>query len=92
AEIIEERLFIAVEDNGGGISGEKLDEINRAFRDTDDREEYRIGLRNVHQRLILTYGESSGLVIASEPGLWTRISFSIPIGGLLHVQSIDSGR
>ncbi|WP_058303151.1 sensor histidine kinase [Gorillibacterium timonense] len=78
-------LHVEVEDNGIGFTSDRLQDIMRAMDESEDREEHRIGLRNVHQRLILTYGERSGLTIDSEPGRGTRIYFSLPIGGKTHV-------
>ncbi|MCR8630572.1 sensor histidine kinase [Paenibacillus radicis (ex Xue et al. 2023)] len=85
AMLVEEHLHIEVTDNGIGISHKKMQQIIESLQDTEERKEHRIGLRNVHQRLILTYGENYGLHIYSEPGSGTRIFFSIPIGGSLHV-------
>lgn len=42
---------------------------------------YRIGLRNVHQRLRMIYGEGSGLEIQSEEGKGTVVSLQIRAGG-----------
>lgn len=81
AYVQEKRLFVEVADNGLGMLPERLEEIRRAIGETEDRQEHRIGLRNVNQRLVLTYGETSGLIIESEPGEGTRIRFSLPIGG-----------
>ncbi|MCA0753645.1 sensor histidine kinase [Paenibacillus sp. N4] len=75
------RLWVEVADNGIGISEEKIREISEALGDMEEEEEYRIGLRNVHQRLVMIYGEGSGLVIDSTVGSGTRITFEIPTGG-----------
>jgi two-component system sensor histidine kinase YesM len=75
------RLHVEVADNGAGIAPERLTEIRKAIGETEDQQEHRIGLRNVNQRLLLTFGEASGLMIESEPGQGTRIRFSFPIGG-----------
>ena len=80
-----DRVVITVEDNGCGIPEEKMREIEHSFQDMEDAEEHRIGLRNVHQRLILTYGEGFGLKLECPPGSGTRITFSIPLGGNSHV-------
>ncbi|WP_338555483.1 sensor histidine kinase [Paenibacillus sp. KS-LC4] len=72
-------LHVQVSDNGIGIEEKRLDEIMLALGDMDEEQEYRIGLRNVHQRLVLLYGHASGLQIKSggEDG-GTTISFEIP--------------
>ncbi|OBZ16559.1 MULTISPECIES: sensor histidine kinase [Bacillales] len=80
-QVIERVLRIEVVDNGVGIGEDKIDQINEALHDMEEEEEYRIGLRNVHQRLVMIYGDSYGLTIKSELGLGTQITFEIPIGG-----------
>ncbi|QNK56407.1 sensor histidine kinase [Paenibacillus sp. PAMC21692] len=80
----EEGVGIEIKDNGSGIDEERMGSILRSFDDMEEEEQYRIGLRNVHQRLIMIYGESFGLRIESVLGEGTRITFNIPTGGLRH--------
>ncbi|MBW5445164.1 HAMP domain-containing protein [Cohnella sp. CFH 77786] len=70
-----------VTDNGCGIPEAKRKEILSSLSDMEETENYRIGLRNVHQRLYMMYGEPCGLVIDTEEGKGTRVSFQIPLGG-----------
>lgn len=81
ATIEDNHLRIEVIDNGVGFSESRLREINESMSDIEDKQEHRIGLRNVHQRLKLMYGDSYGLTIVSSEGMGTRIYFSIPIQG-----------
>ncbi|GGA19992.1 sensor histidine kinase [Paenibacillus physcomitrellae] len=76
--IQDKELRVSVEDNGSGMTPERLQEV-REFISGPEEENNRIGLRNVHQRLTLSYGEGSGLVIDSKYGQGTRMSFSIPL-------------
>ncbi|WP_372661815.1 sensor histidine kinase [Cohnella sp.] len=85
ARVESDRVVIMVEDNGCGISEDKMRAIEYSFQDLEDAEEHRIGLRNVHQRLILTYGEGYGLKLECPPGSGTRVTFAIPLGGNLNV-------
>lgn len=81
----DDHLLIEVTDNGAGIEPTRLEEITKSLHDMDEHEEYRIGLRNVHQRLVLLYGESCGLnLISKGEGLGTTILFRIPTGGQRH--------
>ncbi|RUT35508.1 sensor histidine kinase [Paenibacillus zeisoli] len=75
-----DRLQIAVEDNGAGITEERMDEIIQYISGTEDSENRSIGLRNVHQRLTMVFGQKAGLQITSTYGERTRISFVIPTG------------
>lgn len=78
AELSRGGLEVAVEDNGVGIPAGKLKAIRRSLA---EQEATRIGLHNVQQRLLLTYGPVSGLRIESEQHSGTRIAFWIPVEG-----------
>ena len=72
-------MYFAVEDDGMGMTPERLAEVRAALRngtplDPEGRGGY--GLRNVEQRLRLYYG--CGLTIESEYRHGTRISFTVP--------------
>ncbi|MFB9276102.1 sensor histidine kinase [Cohnella cellulosilytica] len=85
----DERLQVVVEDDGVGMTAGKRDKVLLSL---EDQEAERIGLHNIQQRLLMTYGESSGLTIESEENRGTRISFSIPLEGTTkHAQSDDRG-
>ncbi len=71
------RLIIIVKDNGAGMTQEKLKEI-REFLDSEEATQDNIGLRNVHRRCRLCYGESFGVSIESEKGSGTTVTLTIP--------------
>ena len=70
-------LVLSVEDNGSGISREKLTELREALEQEDIYREH-IGLYNSHRVVRLLYGPSSGLTIESSPGNGTRVSVTLP--------------
>lgn len=74
-------LKVMITDNGQGMSEERLKEVIRQNNEPEEDSESRIGLRNVHQRLIMIYGEDAGLHIQSSPGSGTVVSFVIHMGG-----------
>ncbi|WP_225229483.1 cache domain-containing sensor histidine kinase [Paenibacillus gallinarum] len=74
-------VHFTVQDNGAGIRPERLKEVITSITGPDEQENSRIGLRNVHQRLTLSYGEEHGLIISSKPGKGTKIDFTVPKGG-----------
>lgn len=78
--VVDKELTVIVEDNGSGMSKVKLSEIIQMLGETDEKSANRIGLLNVHNRLQLTYGTRSGLVIDSKKGIGTSIRFTIPWG------------
>nr|WP_325212769.1 sensor histidine kinase [uncultured Oscillibacter sp.] len=73
-----EDLLIDVEDNGLGMRPELAASLLE-----EDRPEVRtrgsgIGVRNVHQRVSLTFGEGYGLTIFSEPDEGTLVRIRLP--------------
>ncbi|QJD87803.1 sensor histidine kinase [Cohnella herbarum] len=96
----------SVSDDGNGIEPERLEQIIHALEDaegsvgdgeeTDDRNAIGFGLKNVHARLRY-YGPQYGLQIASEPGLYTTVTLTVPWwanrpeGGRKHAPIIDRG-
>lgn len=78
-KVVEEGLLVTITDNGVGINKEKQEAILKMLFKQSQHDEDRIGLKNVHQRLILTFGEKSGLSIESKLNVGTKISFFIPV-------------
>ncbi|MFV0399661.1 MAG: histidine kinase [Oscillospiraceae bacterium] len=80
AELMEEKLLLTVADDGAGIGEERLEEIqhkldNRLYtRDSDSPSGLSIGLKNVYDRIRLTYGDEYGMRIDSKEGEGTKIS------------------
>ncbi len=71
-------IKIQIEDNGCGISSEKVKEMNEGiFQKTDDKNH--IGMENAITRLHMYYGESAKVVIDSKPGKGTTVRIQIPI-------------
>jgi two-component system sensor histidine kinase YesM len=73
ARLAGNRLVVSVADNGLGIT-----EARRALL-LSGPEGHHVGLKNIHQRLGLTYGPDVGLTIESAEGKGTTVSFQIPL-------------
>ncbi|QMV42504.1 sensor histidine kinase [Cohnella cholangitidis] len=76
-------MTFVVDDTGIGMEPEKLREVQYRLNPPDDRDREPIvqgsyGLRNVHQRLLLHYGNEAGLKIESMEGIGTRVTFTLP--------------
>lgn len=74
-------MQFTIEDSGQGMSQEQLQTLLQQIEvplDHTIKPASSYGLRNVNQRLLLHYGEESGLVIHSVEGRGTTISFTIP--------------
>ena len=76
-----EDLIIDVEDNGMGmrpeVAASLLDENRPEIRTTGSG----IGVRNVHRRIRLAFGEEYGLTVFSEPDEGTRVRLRLPALG-----------
>lgn len=69
-------VYIAIVDNGIGISEEMLMELD--LEKANNKETSGIGLRNVHQRIQMYYGKEYGLTIESHFGIDTKVTIHIP--------------
>ncbi|MGG1555559.1 cache domain-containing sensor histidine kinase [Paenibacillus ferrarius] len=81
-------LYVRVEDNGIGMTGEQLAHVTSMLTETgqpgDDKRERSsringIGLRNVHERLRIIYGDVYHMEIESSPGQGVRLTLRLPI-------------
>ena len=70
-----EHVCFSVEDNGVGIEQDKLEKLRSQL----EKFEEGYGLKNVHNRVRLTYGEEYGVKIESVFGKETRVLVYIPI-------------
>ena len=77
-----EDLLISIEDNGLGMPQDVADTL--LTRETSEKEKNQsrkgsgIGLKNVHERIRLYFGQDYGLQIFSEPDEGTRIVIRLP--------------
>ncbi|MCL6459995.1 MAG: sensor histidine kinase, partial [Gorillibacterium sp.] len=85
AHLTPTHAVISVQDNGPGIPEKRLKELQNSFEvGWDEWGEENIGLKNLHTRLKLLYGDDSELVIVTDqPG--TKMLMMIPRGGNSHV-------
>jgi two-component system sensor histidine kinase YesM len=77
-------VYIEVRDNGLGIPQDKLAALLTGGPSAGGKRGSGIGLRNVHQRIRLYYGEAYGLEIESEVDVGTVVRIHLPVdtGGL----------
>jgi len=81
-EAVGEELVFRVEDNGRGLSPERLDAINRILRSAGTEEtetrQVGIGLINVNTRIQLMFGDDYGIRFESEPNVGTTVTVRVP--------------
>ena len=78
ADFTKNKLLLRVEDNGGGMSKEKLAQLTASFQETDSNGRS-VGLKNVYRRLALYYGNQMTFEIESVEGKGTICRISIPL-------------
>jgi len=73
-ENVQDTIHIIVEDNGDQLSDEQLFKLQHRLQHNSEENEM-TGIINIHRRLLLTYGESSGLTLERSElkGLKVRI-------------------
>lgn len=79
------KIEIHIEDNGKGMSEEKLTNIVHHINHEEGDEMKSIGLRNINQRLRLKYGDRFGIRLKSRENEGTTVIVSIPMQGINHV-------
>jgi len=70
-------VIITIEDNGGGIEPEKLEELRRNIKSGEISSKH-IGLKNVYNRLKIVYEDRADMKIDSEYGKYTRVTVTVP--------------
>lgn len=66
-------LLLEVEDDGCGMSSEQVD----ALLSSESKAGY--GIKNVHERVQLAYGQNYGVTIHSQAGSGTKITITLPL-------------
>jgi len=85
AAILGDKIEIRVKDNGKGMTEEELSNIVNHINCEDGEEMKSIGLRNIHQRLKLKYGNKFGISLQSVYNQGMLVTISIPVQGSNHV-------
>ncbi|WP_250277847.1 sensor histidine kinase [[Clostridium] colinum] len=72
-----EFINITIEDNGKGISKDKL-EILKQKIENKENDQQMVGILNVNQRIKIKYGDKYGLYLESEEEKGTKITIKLP--------------
>ncbi|NIK76569.1 two-component system sensor histidine kinase YesM [Paenibacillus castaneae] len=76
----EECFVLKVWDNGAGIDQNRVEEIqSRLAAGPSEPPPERIGVKNVHDRIKLQYGEPFGICLSSKPNEGTKVEYVLPI-------------
>ncbi|HHT48749.1 MAG TPA: sensor histidine kinase [Firmicutes bacterium] len=77
----EEMICFEVIDNGRGMPASQVTAINRYLRGErlEEQEKYGFGLRNVHERIVLAFGQEYGLWLTSTLDQGTKVVLRLPL-------------
>lgn len=78
AQVSEDILTISISDDGKGIAPQQLERIRQNLNDRTTNTGNSIGLKNVHLRLKITYGEEYGISITSKENVGTSVMLRFP--------------
>jgi two-component system sensor histidine kinase YesM len=71
-------LTARVQDNGHGMTSEQLAQLRESLLDEDLPEDRKIGLRNVHLRIVRLFGAAYGITVSAESGRGTTVTIRLP--------------
>ncbi|RKX90348.1 MAG: hypothetical protein DRP70_00975 [Spirochaetes bacterium] len=72
-----ERITISVSDNGVGMDSEAIKNLNWQLSGRASGEQH-VGLKNIHDRIHLHFGESYGMHVGEVPGGGTIVTLELP--------------
>ncbi|MBD1382402.1 sensor histidine kinase [Metabacillus arenae] len=81
-EIKEENLTLSVENSGSSVSHSKLQSLRETIYTAPHERTYsndHIGLKNIHDRLVLNYGNNAGLKLDTKQGQSFLVQLVIPL-------------
>lgn len=73
-----DNIVAIIKDNGNGITKERLEIIKKNLADKNYASQNHIGIKNVHERLRLLYGDDYGVEIVSD-GCGTQVMVNFPM-------------
>lgn len=83
SELSEDYIKIVIEDDGIGMSEEELVSLKNELADPVFLPgKSRIGIKNIHQRLMLFYGKAYGINLQSRKDLGTRVEITLPVNNI----------
>ena len=72
------RIVFAIEDDGVGMDGKTIEELNRRLLDDNAQNSSHIGLLNVNQRIRIIFGNAYGVFVRSRQNGGTVVLIELP--------------
>ena len=79
AETSDEILYLTIEDNGAGMSNEKMELLQASLKDSKGAKGQNFAILNINTQIKLRYGEGYGVHIEGEQGTGTKVIICLPI-------------
>lgn len=86
--LLEDKILIEINDDGAGMQEEDCRSINKELQTEYIKEENHIGIKNVNQRIKLSFGEDYGIEIKSKINIGTSIIITIPLDSKINSNEI----
>lgn len=86
--LLEDKILIEINDDGAGMQEEDCRSINKELQTEYIKEENHIGIKNVNQRIKLSFGEDYGIEIKSKINIGTSIIILIPLDSKINSNEI----
>lgn len=77
-----DNFVIEVTDSGKGMTEEEVVRLNEKIAgklEAESKTGHGIGLKNVQDRINITFGEQYGLNVISKEGCFTKVSMTVPV-------------
>lgn len=86
-------IVFRIRDNGPGITFEKLNELTSLLNsDVNVKGNHGVGLKNVHARIVMLFGNDYGLQLDSVGGKGAEVIIRIPMISVIDASPIDQQR
>lgn len=79
ASIVDDNLKLIIWDNGKGMSQEQIDTVLQKDVKNNKKAFSSIGIKNVNDRIKLSFGENYGLSYESQLGEYTKVCITLPV-------------
>jgi two-component system, sensor histidine kinase YesM len=75
--VMNNQYILTVDDDGGGMTPDELQELKRCIYNSPSTEEMSCGLRNIHHRLVNRWGNGAGLDFSSNEWGGLRVTLTL---------------
>ena len=78
ASVHQQTLTLQVADNGSGMDADTLSRLQQHIAGTREYPDFGIGIRNVHTRIRMMFGDGYGVTVQSQLHVGTVVTVTLP--------------